>query len=59
MTQPHDPIVEELRRERLQMENECGSREAYIEMLQRTERELADRLVSRKPKSARKSPAKH
>jgi len=50
MSQQSDPIMDELRRQRLAIEKECGSRDAYFQMLKRTERELADRLVTRKPR---------
>ncbi len=50
---PNDPIVEEVREIRREIERECGtSADAYFEHLQQVQMRWQERLVRRQPQPA-------
>ena len=50
MKKYEDPIVEEVHKTRERLLQKHGGSEGYVEHLRQLEKELADRLVSRKPR---------
>ena len=49
----NDPIVEEVRKVRLEIERECGpSADAYFEHLKKVQEKWKERLVRRQPQPA-------
>ena len=50
---PRDPIVDEVRRIRLEIEAEHGGAEAHLKQVLARQKALGSRLVSRKPRPRR------
>lgn len=49
-----DPIVEQVRQTRRDIERECGDRAGYLRLLREIERDVStDRLVRQRPASGR------